>query len=289
MRDPIRHLAVVAPSGPVPVDRFRAGVEILEAMGRTVEVFFDLDGAVAEGFLAGPDEARAEQLVQAATAGADAIMAARGGYGAYRVLRRLPAGLPPGPATTLIGFSDVTVLLLGLARRWGWRAVHGPNVTTLVDLDEVSLDALRDFLDGQERGLRFEGLDRLHPGRGEGPLIGGNLTVLCSLLGTPEEPDLSGRVLFLEDTGEAPYRLDRLLHQLASCRTFSAAAGLVVGDLGRGFDDAVRQSLADLCGDRGVPAAAGLPVGHGSSNRPLILGGSAVLDADAGVLDSGQS
>ncbi|MFH1530964.1 MAG: LD-carboxypeptidase [Pseudomonadota bacterium] len=283
----IEALAIIAPSGPVPPERFRAGIRILEAMGRTVEVFFDPDPGEAQGFLAAPDSVRAARLLEAAASGADAILAARGGYGAVRLLRSLPAGAP-GPARTLIGFSDVTALLLGLSRRWGWRGVHGPNVTTLADLDAASLGAFRDLLDAPDRGGRHRGLDRLHPGRGEGPLIGGNLTVLCSLLGTPEEPDLSGRILFLEDTGEAPYRLDRLLHQLSSCRTFPGISGVVIGDLGTGFDDAVRRSLIDLCAACGVPAAAGLAVGHGPRNRPLILGGHAVLDADDGFLDFGQ-
>ena len=287
MPRPIRHLAVVAPSGPVPADRFRTGLKILEGMGRTVDVFFDPDDAEAQGFLAASDATRSARFLAAAAGGADAVMAARGGHAAHRLLRRLPAEAP-GPPCTLIGFSDITALLLGLSRRWGWAAVHGPNVTTLGDLDKASLGAFRELLDAPGDGVRFEGLDCLNPGVGEGPLTGGNLAVLCSLLGTPEEPDLSGRVVFLEDTGEAPYRLDRLLHQLASCRTFPAAAGLVVGDLGRGFDDEVIRTLISLCAAHGVPAAAGLPVGHGPTNRPLVLGGSAVLDADLGGLATGQ-
>ena len=280
MRSPIRSLAVVAPAGPVPRDRFRRGLRVLEGLGRTVEVFFD-ESAEEDGFLAAPDAERAERFLEAATSGADAIIAARGGYGAYRLLRCLPASAP-GSSMSLIGFSDVTALLLGLSRRWGWCGVHGPNVTTLVDLDGPSLDAFRCFLDEPGGETAFCGLDALHPGRGEGPLIGGNLSVLCSLLGTPEEPDLTGRVLVIEDIGEAPYRLDRLLHHLASCRSFPGLAGLVVGDLGRGADDAVRRGLRALCADHDLPAVAGLPVGHGASNHPLLLGASAVLDAVAG-------
>ncbi len=284
MRGPVRDIAVIAPSGPAPAGRLRAGVRILEGMGRTVELFFDPDAGAAEGFLAAPDEVRTAQLLGAAASGADALVAARGGYGAFRLLGLLPPEAP-GPPAMLMGFSDVTALLLGLPGRWAWRGVHGPNVTTLSDLDDASLAAVEAFLDDPDRGLRFDSLRGLHPGRGEGPLTGGNLAVLCSLLGTPEEPDLAGRVLFIEDVGEAPYRLDRLLHQLASCRTFGGLAGLAAGDLGRGFDSAVRQSLASLCAARGVPAAEGLPAGHGVSNRPLPLGSIAALDAGAGSLD----
>ena len=287
MCEPIRQLAVVAPSGPVPRDRFRAGVAILEDLGCAVEVCFDVDGGPAEGFLAAADETRAAQLLGAAASGADAVMAARGGYGAYRLLRLLPAA-PPGPASTIIGFSDVTALLFGLSGRWGWRAVLGPNVTTLADLDAASLDAFEAFLDAPAMGRRFPGLEGLHPGQGAGPLVGGNLTVLCSLLGTPEEPDLRGRILFLEDTGEAPYRLDRLLHQLASCGTFPGLAGLAIGDLGAGADDAVRRTLVSLCRGAGVPGVFGLPAGHGPVNHPLVFGGSARLDGDRGVLETGQ-
>ena len=289
MRTPIRSLAVVAPAGPVPRDRFRRGLDVLEALGRTTEIFFD-ESAGDDGFLAAPDAERAERFVEAAASGADAIIAARGGYGAYRLLRCLPAAAPWVPATlSMIGFSDVTALLLGLTRRRGWCGVHGPNVTTLADLDGPSLDAFRCFLDEPGGETSFCGLETLHPGRGEGPLLGGNLSVLCSLLGTPEEPDLTARILFIEDVGEAPYRLDRLLHHLASCRSFPDLAGLAVGDLGRGADDAVCRSLRALCAAHDLPAAAGLPVGHGASNHPLVLGASAVLDAGAGVLSSGAN
>ncbi len=288
MHRPIQTLAVVAPSGPVPRDRLRAGLRVLADLGRTVEVFFDPEGPAADGFLAAPDAARAGAFLAAAASGADAVMAARGGYGAYRLLEQLPAA-PPGPAATLIGFSDVTALLLGLRRRWGWAGIHGPNVTTLPDLDPDSLEAFGGLLDAAGSGDRFEGLETLHPGQAAGPLIGGNLSVLCSLLGTPEEVDLAGGILFVEDVGEAPYRLDRLLRQLASCRTFPGLRGLAVGDLGVGFDDAVRRGLTGLCAARGLPAVAGLPVGHGPANRPLILGSSTTLDAHRGRLVSGQS
>ncbi len=286
MRTPIRSLAVVAPAGPVPLDRFRRGLDVLEALGRTTKVFFD-ESAGDDGFLAAPDAERAKRFIEAATSGADAVIAARGGYGAYRLLRRLPAAAPGSPSSlpmTMIGFSDVTALLLGLSRRWGWCGVHGPNVTTLADLDGPSLDAFRCFLDEPGGETAFCGLDVLYPGKGKGPLTGGNLSVLCSLLGTPEEPDLTGRVLFIEDVGEAPYRLDRLLHHLASCRSFPSLAGLAVGDMGRGADDAVRQSLRALCAAHDLPAAAGLPVGHGASNYPLVLGIPAAIDAGAGCL-----
>jgi len=269
------------------MERFRAGVRILEEMGRTVELCFDPCAEEAEGFLAAPDATRAAQLLGAAVCGADAVMAARGGYGAFRLLGLLPPDAP-GPPSVIIGFSDVTALLLGLSRRWGWRGVHGPNVTTLADLDQASLAAFRAFVDAPGSGLSFDGLERVHPGSGDGPLIGGNLTVLCSLLGTPEEPDLAGRVLFIEDIGEAPYRVDRLLHQLASCRTFHALAGLAIGDLGSGFNDSVRRNLARLCADRGLPAAAGLPVGHGAVNRPIITEHYAAIDADRGTLSTGR-
>lgn len=288
MHRPIQTLAVVAPSGPVPGARLDAGLRILEGMGRTVELFFDRSAPAEDGYLAGPDATRVAGFLAGAAAGADALMAARGGYGAYRLLEQLPAAAP-GPATTLIGFSDVTALLHGLRRRWGWAGIHGPNVTTLMDLDAASLDAFRGALDAPGAEVRFPGLETLHPGEASGPLVGGNLAVLCSLLGTPEEVDLSGAILFVEDVGEAPYRLDRLLRQLAACRTFSRIAGLAVGDLGAGFDDAVRRSLSSVCGARDLPAIAGLPVGHRPANRPLILGSYATLDADRGLLVAGQS
>ncbi|MBM4370587.1 MAG: LD-carboxypeptidase [Deltaproteobacteria bacterium] len=280
----IRTVAVAAPSGPAEPGALARGLAVLRELGCEVEL---IPPGEPEGFLAAPDGRRAARFLEAVSRGADLLMAARGGYGAARLMALLPPASPAGPGI-LMGFSDVTALLVSLCPRWGWGAVHGPNVTTLQRLDRASLEALAAFLEYPDRGLEFRGLEPLAPGRGRGLVLAGNLSVLCSLMGTSLEPDLAGRILVIEDTGEAPYRLDRLLRQLAGSKGFPALAGLAAGDLGEGAqDDAVRRTLVEICTAAGVPAASGLPVGHGASNRPLRLSANAFLDAAAGTLVTG--
>jgi len=253
-------------------------------------------------YLAAPAAARLETLLRALSADSfRAVWAARGGYGTGRIAGRIrwsgsegrpPPRFPtdhlPGPedsghAPLLVGFSDFS-LLFGLPVQGKVRGLHAPNVTTLSVVDPRSLDALAGIL-LESRLPDYGPLSTVCGGTGEGPLLPMNLSLLASSMGTPLEPDVAGRILVIEEVHEAPYRVDRLLQQVASARWFKRLAGLVVGDLDGALDSPLlRRTLTSIARDAGIPCATGFPVGHGACNLPVPVGLPARLEADSGRL-----
>lgn len=188
----------------------------------------------------------------------------------------------------VVGFSDITALHLVLQAA-GWVSVHGPVVTQLGTQPRQVADRLFHLLESAEAPappLRGTGLVG---GVAEGPLIGGNLSVLTRLLGTPYFPALDGAVLLLEDVGERPYRLDRMWTHLALAGVFDRVRGIALGEFtGCEEPDAEygsRDVLAGLAAETGLPCLAGLPIGHGDLNHPVPLGCHVRLDATAGALE----
>jgi muramoyltetrapeptide carboxypeptidase len=280
---------VVAPAGPVPRQGFAAGAEIL---GRRYQLRFDEALFAREGFLAGSDERRLGELQAALTdPDARAVILARGGYGLLRILPFLdPAALRARPLP-VVGFSDGTALLAHAARA-GVAAVHGPVVTQLANLPVPDHEALFRLLEEPAPGALLSALEGLVPGRARGPLYGGNLEVFSRLLGTPFLPDLAGAILFIEDLGERPYRIDRLVTHLDLAGVFSAVAGVVVGDFSsclepeptRAQSPTAAEVLAERLGRLAIPVATGGLFGHGTRNVALPYGCLCELDAFNGTL-----
>lgn len=270
-------LAVVAPSGPFDAEKFERGRAVLAARYR-VEVA--PEASARHRYLAGPDEARLGALQRCLDDdGVAALIAARGGYGAMRLLPRLSFERP----TTVLGFSDITALHLALQAR-GRRSLHGPVVTQLGTQPAEVIEHTFALLEGRPvEPLR--GTTTVVGGRARGPLLGGNLSLLASLVGTRWMPSLSGAVLLLEDVGERPYRLDRMWTHLRLAGALDGVAGVVLGE----FTDCEEKDasfssaevLHELTASLGVPVLAGLPVGHGAVNEPLVLGAEVQLDATA--------
>ena len=208
-------IAVVAPSGPAPRERLELGLAFLRDRG--FEVRWDAGGFDSWRYLAGDDGRRGAELAAAMRAPeVRCIWVARGGYGAMRLLPDLPWGEVPSPRW-LVGFSDVTALHEAWSTRGpGGGAVHGPNVVTLGRVGGTDRDQTFGLLMGTlpPAALGAQGLRSITPGVAEGPLRGGNLSLVTRTLGTPWAADLRGAVLFLEDVGERPYRLDRMLTHL---------------------------------------------------------------------------
>jgi muramoyltetrapeptide carboxypeptidase len=280
---------VVAPAGPVPRAGFLAGAEIL---GRRYHLRYDDALFSNEGYLAGPDERRLAELAEAfADPDARAVILARGGYGLLRILPFLdPAALRARPLP-IVGFSDGTALLAHAARA-GVAAVHGPVVTQLAALPTEDHEALYRLLEGPAPGTLLSGLDELVPGRTRGPLLGGNLEVFSRLVGTPYLPDLAGAILFIEDLGERPYRVDRLITFLDLAGVFGAVAGVVVGDFSsclepeptRASSPTAAQVLVERLGRLAIPVALGGLFGHGTRNVALPYGATCELDTRRGTL-----
>ena len=275
---------MVAPSSPFDEAAFARGVERLR---RRYDVRHGQGVLARTGFLAGDDARRIEELRDAiADHTVDAIVAARGGYGATRILPALRTADIARRPKLLVGFSDVTALHAAWLRA-GVRAIHGPMVAALGDAGEPLVDRWIAAVEGEPMPP-IERLETIAGGRAEGPLVGGNLAVLCALVGTPYAPPIDGCVLFLEDVGERPYRVDRMLTTLQHAGWLARVAGVVLGAFeggdpgpdGVGVDDVLAERLPDL----GIPVARGLSAGHVDDNLELPLGAPVRLDADAGTL-----
>lgn len=278
-------IAVVAPSSPFDRDRFEAGAAWLRE--RYELVYAQEELFAREGFFAGTDSHRAACIRRAlADASVRAIVAVRGGYGAGRIVGDLDAKAVERAGKLLVGFSDVTVLH-ALWQHVGLASVHGPMVASLAEADEPTRARWIDAVEGRPLAA-IEGLETITPGAVEGRLTGGNLAVLASLAGTPFMPPLEGRVLFLEDVTERPYRIDRMLTTLRECGALRAVAGIAFGAFTECEPnaDGVRASdvLAERTSDLGIPVVQGVLAGHIASNAALRLGVTVRLDADAGTL-----
>jgi len=254
-------------------------------------------------YLAGPDSARAQDLnAMFADPDVDAVFCLRGGYGTPRILPLLDYDSISGNPKVLLGYSDITALLNAIGERCKMITFHGPiaaqNFTdyTLAEYNKVLVRGESPVRIGQAppfeaapgRAERENRLTVFRGGRARGRLVGGNLSLVTSLLGTPYEPDFRDRILFLEDVGEAPYRVDRMLTQLWLAGKLEQVAGIAFGK----FTEAettentfsTEQVLRDRCADLGVPVVRGFMFGHVEDQTVVPVGAMAELDGDSGVL-----
>ncbi len=286
-------VALVAPSGPVPAERLQPSVAALERMGLQVAVGESCRSC--DGYLAGGDGLRSDDLNRAfADPSVDGVFCARGGYGAQRLLDRLDFGLISENPKAFCGYSDVTALHIALNQRCGFVTFHTPMPSTELyrGVDGVTLRSFRDALEGNFRGrLRNPPgmpLRALAPGRARGILTGGNLSLVASSLGTPWEIDTRGKILFLEDVDEEPYRIDRMLNQLRLAGKLRDCAGILLGSWTNCVPPAGKPSLTLLrifreqIVPQGRPVLAGLACGHGLPSLSLPLGAAVEMDACAG-------
>jgi muramoyltetrapeptide carboxypeptidase len=280
--------ALIAPAGPVTAERVEIALDRCARFG-LVPVL----GAAARGhhgdYLAGSDDDRLADLQWALTApDIDAVWALRGGYGTMRLLRRVDLAPLVAQPRAYIGFSDNTAIHLALLARHvvSFHAPHAGGDST--PLAEQCLRAV--LFDARAAGTlplpRSPRAVTLRAGVAEGPLIGGNLALLAGLCGTPAAPVARGAILFVEDIGEAAYRLDRQWTQLLLSGALDGVAGIAFGrftDCGEADD--VRSLLQGFADEVAVPAVAALPIGHEPDNWTLPLGVRARLDASRGTLE----
>ncbi len=281
---PGKHIRVIAPASPFPAGDFERGVERLRARYR---VSFRDDLRARHAYLAGDDARRLAELEEAlADPDVDAIVAVRGGYGVTRLLFGLDPTAVRRAEKLLVGFSDLTALH-ALWARAGLRSIHGPMVAALGRAAPPLVERWIAAVEGA-RPDPIEGLASISKGAAEGPILGGNLALLAALVGTPHAPPLDGAVLFLEDVGEAPYRVDRMLTTLRDAGWLERVAGVVLGRFTgcgpREDGRTVEEVVADRLGNLGVPVASGIEAGHVDDNLELPFGAAVHLDATRGVL-----
>jgi muramoyltetrapeptide carboxypeptidase len=296
-------IGLAAPaSSPNDPSSLQRGQRTLQQLGFRVKLGRHL--LDSRGYLAGPDEARAEDLNELfADPEVEAVFSIRGGYGAARLLPLVDLTLLADHPKVFLGYSDITALQLAIHREIGLVTFYGPMVTTDMagDFSGEDRDRLLQVITQARPPKPIDtaagGEDPLvvRPGRAEGVLVGGCLSVLVSQLGTPYMPDLDGAILFLEDIGEEPYRLDRYLTQLRLSGKLDRVAGLALGEFvdceprkeRSSFPTSLRlqEVFQDLLGDIGVPVLAGLGFGHGQRKATLPLGVRAAIDTTKGLLE----
>lgn len=300
-------VGIVAPaSPPAEAGLIFSGAQRLKDMG--LRVRFGRHVTARRGYLAGGDAERAADLLEMfADPEVRAVFCVRGGYGSSRLYRHLDFDLIRRNPKIIVGCSDITSLLLAINAAAGLIVFHGPMVAgeLAAGTSAPSLAWLRRALfEAAPLGPVIMPSDMPPPvtirtGCAAGTLIGGNLSLVVASLGTPFEPDTDGRILFLEEVGEAPYRIDRMLVHLRNAGVLANVAGVVIGECvrcaaGMNRDHAgppeagqerLLEVLDDVLGDLGVPVLYGLPVGHGRHNLALPVGVEATLDASAGRLE----
>lgn len=275
------NVAVIAPASGFDRSSFELGLKVIAERYRPTyseEIF------AKHRYLAGDDARRLTELLAAlADPAARAVFCARGGYGATRLLTKLVNMPPPGARKLLVGFSDITALHLWLQAH-GWVSIHGPVLTQLGRLGAATHGRLFALLESPLPAAPLEGTDTYVGGSAEGRLVGGNLSMLSRVIGTPYMPVLEDTILLLEDQGERPYRIDRMWTHLAMAGIFDRVRGIVLGDFTQCEEKDAPYSSADLLRElaaaTGLPCAAGFPIGHGERNEPVPLGVRVRLNAD---------
>ena len=275
----------MAPAGPFDPKIFAQGLSVVESMGFQILVSDEIFEKT--GYLAGTDVQRARLVNQLFKDPAvNAIVCARGGFGSFRILPLVDFDAIRENPKVFIGFSDITALLTAITTRSGLVSFHGPVVTTLAKASEVTRNTLVEAI-SSDMPIEVQPANGvvIQAGRTQGALIGGNLTTLCHLLGTPFEPRFKHNILLLEDRGEALYRIDRMLVQMKLAGCFDDIAGLVLGSFeGCGSLDGVFEVFEDHFKDISAPILAGFEVGHGAQNLTMPFGIDATLDTERQIL-----
>ncbi len=285
---PGARIGIAAPGGPVDPGKLEQGEAVLRGAG--FELVRRDDLLARRGYLAGDDARRAGELMALLEdPRVDAVVCARGGYGCCRILDALDAAAVRAARKPLVGYSDVTALLLWQRRAAGLVGFHGPMLEHGAELAPEALDSLVGELTGAApRPTVLKGIGRAG-GSAEGPLVGGNLVLVTASLGTRWELDARGAILLIEEIGEYPYRIDRMLQQLRGAGKLERLVGIGVGDLSSCVDErfpepSAEQVIEEIVAPLGVPLVTGLPIGHLKANRTWPFGVRATIDGVRGEI-----
>jgi muramoyltetrapeptide carboxypeptidase len=274
-------IGVIAPAGCVAREAVEAGAAAIRAQGFDVE--FGANVFATDGYLAGAPEARARDLMDFfRRPEIDAVFCARGGFGSAQLLQHLSDDLSR-QRKIFVGYSDITFLLNWLRQSCNLVTFHAPMVAMDMarGLDEVSHRYLWPVLQGETKVWEVELGEVIRPGKAEADAIGGCLSILVTTLGTPYELDTQEKILFVEDVGEKPYRIERMLTHLKMAGKLERPAGVLLGDFtdcdGAG-ERGIRQVIADIFRDAPYPVIMGMRAGHARENITLPFGARMRLD-----------
>lgn len=289
-------IGIIAPASPAPEEKVKLAIEQVEALGFRVKMTQSC--YEKHGYLAGTDDRRAEDLnLMFRDPEVKGILCLRGGYGTPKILNKIDWAAIKANPKVFCGYSDITALHLGMNQISGLVTFHGPMAASDIagGMDDYSKDYwLRALTQtaplGEISNPAGEEIHCLVPGEASGELVGGNLALVAATIGTPYEIDTKGKILFLEDIGEEPYRVDRMLTQLALAGKFADAVGIVLGDWNDCDPAKPEQSLSllevftEIVVPYGKPMIYNLQAGHCTPKVTLPFGVRAVLKAEEKVL-----
>ena len=283
-------IEIVAPASACPPDVIEKGVQWIESNGFRARVPNDL--LKPEIYLSNSDAYRFEHLKKALLSKeTKAIWCVRGGYGASRIIPDL-LKLKKQKEKLFIGISDITTLHLFLIQKWGWRTAHASLLDRLAEkkLTPENEFELMEALSGNKSEFEFSNLIPMNEKAKKNAvikskIIGGNLTVLASNIGTANSLTAKNYILFLEDLGERGYRVDRMLQQIKQCPSFKYCKAIVLGEFLGGDEpnkeNHVLTTLTNFSKDLNIPVFSGIDCGHGLVQRPLFFNTQAVLFSGA--------
>lgn len=281
-------IGVLAPAGCVDKGSLDSGMKALVAQGFEVELGAHV--LAQNGYLAGAAEGRAKDLMEFFRRGdIDAVFCARGGFGSMQMLPYLNSEVGKHPKI-FAGYSDITILLNWLRQFCGMVTFHAPMVAMdfARGLSEPSNSHLWNLLGGQTTTWRLDLGETVRPGKTQAEMMGGCLSLLVTTLGTPYEIDTRGKILFIEDVGEKPYRIERLLTHLKMAGKLDHVSGVLFGDFTNCEGEGARglkQVIEDLFHDAAYPVATGMKAGHGQENLALPFGVPMKLDGNTATLE----
>jgi len=275
-------VAIVAPARKISAEDISEGIEILRSWGLNVVLSENL--FCSSNQFAGTDEQRADDFQKAINdSNLKAIFCARGGYGSIRIIDKIDFSPLLSSPKWIIGFSDITVFHSKL-NSIGIESIHAPVITTLKNAPSEVQNNLKDALFGKQLKLNLPQNNSLNIiGECTGELIGGNLSILYSLLGSEADIDFSNKILFLEDLDEYLYHIDRMMMSLKRAGKLSNLKALIVGDVSKMNDNTIpfgkssEEIIHEHVKDYGYPVCFNFPAGHIDDNNSLIFGREVTL------------
>lgn len=281
---------IVAPASATALETFQEGIRALENFG--FQPRYPKNLFHPSPLFANTDDRRFEFLKKALLAkDSKAVWCVRGGYGSLRLLPELNRVKKPSTPKIFIGFSDITTLHVFLNQKWGWPTFHGPVLDRFGKhaAPAAEMNELWRILQGKkaEQVFRLKPLNAIarSPKTVHGPMAGGNVAVLQSSIGTPWQVDFSGRIVFFEDIGERPHRMDRMLTQMIQAGLFRKARAIVFGNME--LTDAEdrrclwKDVIQSFAKGQKIPVLKGMSAGHGSQQRMVPFGTGARLELAA--------
>jgi muramoyltetrapeptide carboxypeptidase len=273
-------IGIIAPASPVTDDEISSAVRIIEEEGYMVIKGGHLYDK--NGYLAGRDEDRLTDLHDMfLNSDVKAVLCARGGYGTTRLLSSIDFDIIRKHPKPFAGYSDITALLLSIYKMTGMNVWHGPMLRAIKGREKYLKSLLKQMATGGSIDYRLAPDNVLKKGRARGRLLGGNLSMICAMIGTTYLPSFEGSIFFIEERGEPLYRIDRMLTQLRLSGVLKGIKGIIAGNFqecgeAHRVDELILENFSYE-----YPVYRGFPVGHGNRNRPVPMGAEAEMDTES--------